>query len=131
MLFGIYPYMSCTPKIWDTYFITYCDFMVIVVTCAVIKGKSQSKLKSELDFEPLKFRCWFRKLCTSLKLKTSGLPEYLLDLIPQTDHLYNNCLLEDVITFHNRTDAFKYLFFDLQYWNGKNWIQRCSNFQLC
>ena len=38
----------------------------------------------------LKFRCWFRKLCNFHKLKTSGLPEYLFDLIPQNNHLYNN-----------------------------------------
>ena len=29
------------------------------------------------------------KLCTFFKLKTSGLPEYLFDLIPQNSHLYN------------------------------------------
>ena len=32
-----------------------------------IKGTSQSKLYSELGFESLKFRRWFRKLCTFLK----------------------------------------------------------------
>ena len=52
-----------------------------------IKGTSQSKLYGELGFESQKFRCWFRKLCTFFKLKTSGLPEYLFDLIPQNNHL--------------------------------------------
>ena len=66
---------------------------------------------SELGFESLKFRCWFRKLCTFFKLKTSGLPEYLFDLIPQNNHLYNTRFLEDVTTFYSRTDAFKYSFF--------------------
>ena len=66
---------------------------------------------SELGFESLKFRCWFRKLCTFFKLKTSGLPEYLFDLIPQNNHLYNTRSLEDVTTFYSRTDAFKYSFF--------------------
>ena len=65
----------------------------------------------ELGFESLKFRCWFRKLCTFFKLKTSGLPEYLFDLIPQNNHLYNTRFLEDVTTFYSRTDAFKYSFF--------------------
>ena len=64
----------------------------------------------ELGFESLKFRRWFRKLCTFLKLKTSGLPEYLFDLIPQNNHLYNTRFLED-FTFYSRTDAFKYAFF--------------------
>ena len=76
-----------------------------------IKGTSQSKLYLELGFESLKFRLWFRKLCTFFKLKTSGLPEYLFDLIPQNNHLYNTRFLEDVTTFYSRTDAFKYSFF--------------------
>ena len=29
-----------------------------------IKGTYQSRLYKELGFESLKFRCWFRKLCT-------------------------------------------------------------------
>ena len=80
-----------------------------------IKETSQSQLSSELGFESLKFRRWFRKLCTFFKLKTSGLPEYLFDLIPQNNHLYNTRSLEDVTTFYSRTDAFKYSFFHLQY----------------
>ena len=64
-----------------------------------------------MSFESLKFRRWFRKLCTFFKLKTSGLPEYLFDLIPQNNHLYNTRSLEDVTTFYSRTDAFKYSFF--------------------
>ena len=32
-----------------------------------IKGTSQNKLYSKLGFESLKFRHWFRKLCTFLK----------------------------------------------------------------
>ena len=68
-------------------------------------------MSSPLGFESLKFRRWFRKLCTFFKLKTSGLPEYLFDLIPQNNHLYNTRFLEDVTTFYSRTDAFKYSFF--------------------
>ena len=76
-----------------------------------IKGTSQSKLYSELGFESLKFRHWFRKLCIFFKLKASGLPEYLFDFIPQNNHLCNTHFLEDVTTFYSRTDAFKYSFF--------------------
>ena len=46
-----------------------------------IKGTSQIKLYSELGFESLKFRRWFRKLCTFFKIKTTGKPEYLFDII--------------------------------------------------
>ena len=54
-----------------------------------MKETSQSKLYSELGFESLKFRRWFRTLCTYFELKTSSVPEYLFDLIPQNNHLYN------------------------------------------
>ena len=30
---------------------------------------------NKLGFEYLKFRLWFRKLCTLYKIKTTGLPE--------------------------------------------------------
>ena len=76
-----------------------------------IKGTSQNKLYSELGFESLKFRRWFRKLCTFFKIKRTGKPEYLFDIIPKTNHLYNTRLSEDVTTFYSRTDVFKYSFF--------------------
>ena len=60
------------------------QYKAALALTGAIKGTSQSKLYSELGFESPKFRCWFRKLCTFFKLKTSGLPEYLFDPIPQT-----------------------------------------------
>ena len=63
---------------------------VFAITGA-IKGTSQSKLYNELDFESLKFRCWFWKLCSFYKIKTTGVPEYQFDLIPETNHKYNQC----------------------------------------
>ena len=54
-----------------------------------IKGTSQSNLYNELGFESLKFRHWFQKLCTFYKIKTTGVPEYLFDLILETNHIYN------------------------------------------
>ena len=80
-----------------------------------IKEACQSKLYCELGFEFLKFTHWFRKSCTFFKFKTSVLPEYLFDLIPQNNHLYNTRFLEYVTTFYSRTYAFKYSFFHLQY----------------
>ena len=76
------------------------------------EGTSQSKLYNELGFESLKFRCWFWKLCTFYKIKTTGVPEYLFDLIPETNHIYNNTHSSDnVTTFYSRTDVYKYSFF--------------------
>ena len=79
----------------------------------------QSKLCSKLGFESLKFTRWFRKLCTYFKIKTTGEPEYLFDIIPKTNHLYNTSLPEDVSTFYFRTDVFKYSFFssEILEWN--------------
>ena len=47
-----------------------------------IKGTSQSKLYNELGLESIEFRCWFQKLCTFYKIKTTGVPESLFDLKP-------------------------------------------------
>ena len=43
-----------------------------------------SKLYNELWFEPLKFRRWFRQLCTFFKIKNHGKPEYPLNKIPSS-----------------------------------------------
>ena len=55
-----------------------------------IKRTFQSKLYNKLGFESLKFRRWFRKLCTFYKIKTTGVPEYLFDFIPETNHITYN-----------------------------------------
>ena len=48
-----------------------------------IKRAFQTKPHQEFGLESLKFRPWFTMLCTLYKIKPSGLPKYLLDLIPQ------------------------------------------------
>ena len=75
---------------------------------------SKEHLKVSCTVESLKSGRWFRKLCTFFELKSSGLPEYLFDLIPQNNHLYNTRFLEDVTTFYSRTDVFD-VFFYLQF----------------
>ena len=54
---------------------------------------------------------WFRKLCTFYKIKTTGVPEYLFDLIPETNHINNTCSSDIVTTFYSRADVYKYSFF--------------------
>ena len=58
----------------------------------------------------MKFRRWFRRLCTFFKIKTSGKPEYLFNLIPAGQHPYNTWSLDQTETYC-RTDAFKNSFF--------------------
>ena len=70
---------------------------------------SQMKLYNELGFVSLKFS-WrlLRKLCLFYKINKTGLPEYLLNIIPQSNHQCNTQPTEDVTTFYCRTDIFKY-----------------------
>ena len=46
-----------------------------------------------------------------LRLKKTGLPEYLFSMIPQSNHRYKTQSSEDVTTFYCRTDVFKYSYF--------------------
>ena len=46
-----------------------------------------------------------------IKIQTTGVPEYLFDLIPETNHIYNTCSSDNVTTFYFRTDVYKYSFF--------------------
>ena len=72
---------------------------------------THGKLCDKLCFESLKFRRWFRKLCTFYKIKTTGVPECLFDLILETNYLCNTRSSENVTTLYSRTDVYKYSFF--------------------
>ena len=69
-----------------------------LATMGAIKRTSILKLYNEIGLEPFKFRRWFRKPCTFYKIKSTGLPSSLFDLIPKSSHIYNTCSLEDVAT---------------------------------
>ena len=70
-----------------------------------IKGTSRIKLYNETGLESLKFRRWFRKLCTFYKIKSTGLSSYLFDLIPKNSHMYNTHSLEDTATVYIRISS--------------------------
>ena len=88
-----------------------CNVALAITGAINYKGTSQNRLYNELGYESLKFRRWIRKLCTFCKIKTTGVPQYLSDLIPQTNYLYNTRATDDVTTFYSRTNAFKHSFF--------------------
>ena len=46
-----------------------------------------------------------------IKLKKTGMSEYLFNMISQGNHQYNTWSIEDVTTFYCRTDVFKYSYF--------------------
>ena len=79
-----------------------------------IKGRYQTKLYKELRLESLKFRRWFRQLCTFLRMKISGKLESLFNLIPRSQHFYNTQSLDQIETYYCRTDTFKNCFFHIQ-----------------
>ena len=72
-----------------------------------------------MRLESRKFGRWFGKLCTFYKIKSTGLPSCLFDLIPKSSHMYNTRSLEDAIKLYSRTDIFKYSFFPstISEWN--------------
>ena len=76
-----------------------------------IQGTLEVKLYKEFGLELLKSRRWFRSLCCFYNIKTFGLPSYLSNLISASAHSYSTLNSEDVVTYHCRTDAFKYSFF--------------------
>ena len=76
-----------------------------------IRGTSQTKLYNELGLESLKFRRWFRWLCTFFKIKIYGKPKYLLNKIPSSQIHYNTRNAGQVETYFCRTDIFKNSFF--------------------
>ena len=84
-----------------------------------IRGTSQTKIYKELGLESLKFRRYFRRLCTFFKIQHSGLPSYLLKLIPQSNHNYNTRQIGKFETFYCRTEIFKNSFFPsvIDEWN--------------
>ena len=84
-----------------------------------IRGTSQTKLYNELGLESLKFRRYFRRLCTFFKIQQSGLPSYLYNLIPHSNHSYITRQTDKIESFYCRTDVFKNSFFPfvIDEWN--------------
>ena len=97
-----------------------------------IQGTSKVKLYKELGLESLKSRRWFRRLCCFYKIKTFGLPSYLSNFISSGFHSYNTRNSEDVVTYHCRTDTFKYSFFPwtILEWNKLDLALRKSSYKV-
>ena len=82
-----------------------------------LKQKLHLKQKSRL--ESLKLRRYFRRLCTFFKIKQSGMPFHLYNLIPKSNCSYNTRQLDKVESFYCRTNIFKNSFFPsvIDEWN--------------
>ena len=97
------------------------DIMLLICSTDAVKGTSQSKLYNEFGFKSLKFSRWFRRLCTFHKVKTTGVPKYLFDLIFETIFMNSTCSSEKVTTFYMMTE--KYSFFPYSILEWKNLIK--------
>ena len=107
------------------------QYSTALAITGAIKGTFQSKLYNKLGFESLKFRRWFRKLCTFYNIKTTGVPEYLFDFVPETNHITNNTRSSKKL--QHFTTGLMYtsvLSFHIQYLNGINHIKIYSNLKL-
>ena len=103
-------------------------YSTLAITGA-IRGTSQSKLYNELGLKSLKFRRWFRQLCTFFKIKIYGKSENLLNKTPSSQIHYNKRNADQIETYYCRTDIFKSYFFphtmiewnklDIEIWKSK------------
>ena len=77
---------------------------------------------SKLGFESVKFRRWFRKLCTFLKIKRTDSPKDLFHLISNQSFIQYS-LAEIRNSFFGKTHNFKYSFFPsiILEWNQTWW----------
>ena len=84
-----------------------------------IRGTSREKHYAELSLESLKFRRWFRKLACFYKIQSTGLPKYLLQLIPTNNYSYILRKPLNIPHYYCRTDTFKNSFFPnvINEWN--------------
>ena len=87
------------------------QFNAALITTGAIKGTSRTKLNKELGLETLKFRRWFRRLCTLFNIKTTGLTKYLFKFIPQENYSHNTHSVAFIRTYCCRTEFFKCSFF--------------------
>ena len=87
--------------------------------CQKLRGTSQTKNYQELGLGSLKFRKYFRRLCTFFKIQQLGLSFYLFNLIPQSNRIYNTRRSDKLESFYCRTDVFKNSFFPyvIDEWN--------------
>ena len=98
-----------------------------------IRGTSREKLYAELGLESLKFRRWSRKLACFYKIQSTGLPKYLLQLIPTNNHSYILRKPLNIPHYFCRTDTFKNSFFPnvIDEWNKlKDEIEGATSFSL-
>ena len=104
------------------------QYQAALAITGAIHGTSQTKLYNELGIESMKLRQWFRRLCCFFKIKSSGLPHYLNDLIPKPSLRYTT-RFSPLPNFKVRTELFKNFFFPytVNEWNNLDNIIKSSD----
>ena len=92
--------------------------MVVAINGA-IHGTSQTKLYKELGVESMKLGQQFRRLCYFFKTQSSGLPQYLNDIIPKPSLRYKT-RFSPLSNFKVRTELFRNSFFPYTVNESKN-----------
>ena len=84
------------------------------------RGTSWDKFYAELRLESLKFRRWFRRLAYFRKTQSTGLPKYLLQLIPHNNHSYILRKPLNIPHYYCRPVTFRNSFFSnvINKWNN-------------
>ena len=77
---------------------------------SVINGTSQTELCNELGIESIKLKKWLKRLCFAFffKIRSSGLPQYLNELMPKMSKRFS-----PLPNFKVRTKIFRNSFFPI------------------
>ena len=102
-------------------------YQAALAITGAIHETSQTKLYNELGTESMKLRQWSRHLCYFFKIQSSGLPQYLKDLIPKPSLRYSTHF-SPLPNFKIRTELFKNSFFPytVNEWNNLDNIIKSS-----
>ena len=87
------------------------QYNVALAITRAIRSTSQTKIYKELGLASLKFRRYFRRLCTFFKIQQSGLPSYLFNLIPWSNCIYNTGQSDKLESFIVEQMFLKIIFF--------------------
>ena len=84
-----------------------------------IRGSSKEKLYQELEFETIKERRWFRRLCCFYKILNNQTPGYLYSLLSPPNRHYNRRKYCKIRQIFCRTETFSNSFLPLtiREWN--------------
>ena len=87
------------------------QYNAVLAVTGGTKCTSHSELYKELGLESLESRRGLRHLCFLHKIISNWLPAYLYELIPKKWHQYITRNVNDIETYHCRTDAFEFSLF--------------------